>query len=98
MKAWLEQGAPKNKLNVGIPFYGRSFKINGNLNTFKYGDPAAGGGSVGSYTGEMGFLSYYEVNILANIFSTYMMYIMLPTIVNNNNNSVQKNYEIKIIC
>lgn len=26
MKSWVERGAPKDKLNIGLAFYGRSFR------------------------------------------------------------------------
>ena len=60
MSQWHSSGAPKDKLMVGIPFYGRSFtladeKVNGP------GARATKAGKKGPYTEEEGFLSYYEV-------------------------------------
>lgn len=53
-------GAPKEKLVIGMPTYGRSFTL---ANTDKHGPnaPATGGGREGVYTKESGFLAYYEI-------------------------------------
>ncbi|OWF47793.1 chitinase 3 [Mizuhopecten yessoensis] len=58
VKHWLEQGCPKEKLILGIAFYGRSFTY---TSTTSIGSPASGSGSKGQYTAEEGMLSYYEV-------------------------------------
>lgn len=57
---WVRLGAPKEKLIIGMPTYGRSFTM---TNTARYlvNDPASGGGQAGVYTREAGFLAYYEV-------------------------------------
>ena len=57
---WLENGAPAEKIIVGIPFYGRSFTLN-NPKEHKVGAPISGGGKKGPYTGENGFLGYNEI-------------------------------------
>lgn len=59
-REWVKQGAPKEKLMIGMPTYGRSFTL---VDTTKFdvGAPASGGGTSGKYTGEAGFMSYYEV-------------------------------------
>lgn len=59
-KLWMKLGAPKEKLIIGMPTYGRTFTL---ANTKKYGvhAPASGGGKEGKYTKESGFLAYYEV-------------------------------------
>ncbi|XP_046385252.1 probable chitinase 10 [Ischnura elegans] len=59
-REWVKQGAPKEKLMIGMPTYGRSFNLV-DTNKFDIGAPASGGGTPGKYTGEAGFMSYYEV-------------------------------------
>lgn len=57
---WVKLGAPKEKLVIGMPTYGRSFTL---ANPDKHGPnaPASGGGREGVYTKESGFLAYYEI-------------------------------------
>ncbi|KPJ08355.1 putative chitinase 3 [Papilio machaon] len=57
---WVKLGAPKEKLIIGMPTYGRTFTLS-NTNNFKVNSPASGGGKAGEYTKESGFLAYYEV-------------------------------------
>lgn len=59
-KEWVRQGAPKEKLIIGMPVYGRTFTLS-TPELFDIGAPAEGGGDPGRYTGEAGFLSYYEI-------------------------------------
>uniref|UniRef100_A0A8C3HWI6 GH18 domain-containing protein n=1 Tax=Chrysemys picta bellii TaxID=8478 RepID=A0A8C3HWI6_CHRPI len=59
MKYWQDNGAPAEKLIMGFPMYGRTFKLS-TTNT-GVGAPASGGGSPGAYTGESGILAYFEV-------------------------------------
>ena len=59
-KEWVRQGAPKEKLIIGMPVYGRTFTLV-DKTQFDIGAPATGGGDPGRYTGEAGFLSYYEI-------------------------------------
>ncbi|XP_043487176.1 probable chitinase 10 [Polistes fuscatus] len=59
-REWVKQGAPKEKLMIGMPTYGRSFTLV-DQDKFDIGAPASGGGIPGNYTNEAGFLSYYEV-------------------------------------
>ncbi|XP_055610641.1 acidic mammalian chitinase-like [Uranotaenia lowii] len=56
---WLQQGAPANKLIMGIPLYGRNFKLQNSSNNGLRA-PAIGPGNVGPYTGEPGYLAYLE--------------------------------------
>ena len=57
---WVKLGAPKDKLVIGMPTYGRTFTLTNSAN-FKVNAPASGGGKAGDYTKEGGFLAYYEV-------------------------------------
>jgi len=57
---WIQQGAPKSKLNVGIGAYGRSFTLQDAANN-GVGAPTSGAGNPGPYTQEGGYLGYNEV-------------------------------------
>ena len=57
---WTRLGAPKEKLVIGMPTYGRSFTLT-NRNNYIVNSEAKDGGTAGEYTREAGFLSYYEV-------------------------------------
>lgn len=57
---WVKLGAPKHKLVIGMPTYGRSFTLSNAANN-QVNAPASGGGKAGAYSREGGFLTYYEV-------------------------------------
>ncbi|XP_078035249.1 chitotriosidase-1 isoform X3 [Augochlora pura] len=57
---WLSQGAPADKLVVGIPSYGRTFTL-ANPNNNDIGAPTYGPGTAGPYTREAGMLGYNEI-------------------------------------
>ena len=57
---WVKLGAPREKLIIGMPTYGRTFQL-ANQARFRVNDPASGGGVAGVYTRESGFVAYYEV-------------------------------------
>ncbi|XP_052265552.1 chitotriosidase-1-like isoform X2 [Dreissena polymorpha] len=60
-KYWVSQGAPKEKMNIGVPLYGRTFKLPWGQTSNQIGCTANGAGQAGQYTGEAGFMAYYEV-------------------------------------
>lgn len=60
MNYWRKLGAPSEKLIMGIPTYGRTFRL---LKASKNGlqATAVGPASPGKYTKQAGFLAYFEV-------------------------------------
>ncbi|XP_071952158.1 chitinase-3-like protein 1 [Antedon mediterranea] len=56
---WSDGGVPGNKLMIGIGTYGRSFTLS--TSATGLGAPTNGGGTPGTYTGEAGFMAYYEI-------------------------------------
>ena len=66
MNYWHKQGAPKHKLILGVPFYGRTFLLQNPQNN----KPGPNAKSLkesfeGDFTEEGGFLSYFEICNLA---------------------------------
>lgn len=59
MNYWRDNGTPSEKLRMGFPAYGRTFRLT-STNT-SVGAPANGPASAGPYTREAGFWAYYEV-------------------------------------
>lgn len=60
IRYWLSQGAPKHKIVLGVPLYGRSFTLANPAQT-AVGSPATGAGTAGQYTREPGMLGYNEI-------------------------------------
>ena len=67
---WLDNGLEKEKIILGMPFYGQSFKL-ANENENGLNAKAFGGASGGEFTKSEGFLSYYEVILDEGAFYHY---------------------------
>ncbi|NWR57322.1 CHIA chitinase, partial [Bucorvus abyssinicus] len=65
MNYWKSNGAPAEKLVVGFPTYGNTFRLQ-NPSDSGLGAPASGPGPAGPYTQEAGELAYYEICSLLN--------------------------------
>lgn len=58
----IKEGADRDKLIMGIPFYGQTFTLqNIFTNLVGEGTPARGPGNAGEFTRQPGMLSYYEI-------------------------------------
>lgn len=57
---WLSEGAPAEKLILGIPLYGRSFRL-ADPTQNSVGAPSTGEGIGGQYTSQNGMIGYNEV-------------------------------------
>lgn len=57
---WLHKGASKDKLIMGMPAYGRGFRLSNAANN-GFGAPVSGPGPAGPYTREAGSLGYNEI-------------------------------------
>ncbi|KAH0534516.1 hypothetical protein KQX54_004701, partial [Cotesia glomerata] len=57
---WLSKGAPKEKLILGVPTYGRTFTLSNPRNN-GLGAATSGPGNAGPYTKEAGYLGYQEI-------------------------------------
>ncbi|XP_064114555.1 endochitinase-like [Macrobrachium nipponense] len=63
LQLWVDLGCPKDKLIVGVPFYGRTYTL-GSKDVNDLRAPVKkweGGGKPGPYTGAKGFMAYYEI-------------------------------------
>uniref|UniRef100_A0A194AMZ5 Chitinase n=1 Tax=Pinctada fucata TaxID=50426 RepID=A0A194AMZ5_PINFU len=83
---WVSKGAPKSKLNIGMPLYGRSFTLADPNNDGLYAPDRGNGGQAGRYTREAGFLSYYEICEMLKSGGTrhYLPDAMVPYVVKGN--------------
>lgn len=61
MHYWMEQGAPADKLVMGMPLYGQSFQL-ADAKRNGLNSKAPGPGQAGEFTRAAGFLAYYEVS------------------------------------
>lgn len=57
---WLDQGAPREKLILGIPMYGHTFTLRDSAQT-TVGSFHSGPGIGGPYTNEAGMIGFNEV-------------------------------------
>lgn len=57
---WLESGADRKKIIMGMPMYGQSFSL-AQANDNQLNAPTYGGGEAGEATRARGFLAYYEI-------------------------------------
>ena len=60
VQRWLQAGAPKRTVVLGLALQGRSFLL-GDLDDTGVGALSLGPGMPGPYIGENGILAYYEV-------------------------------------
>ena len=60
LKVWMDRGAPKDKMIMGTPAYGRGFKLNFTDETGLY-CPASGGIPAGPYTRQDAIWGYQEI-------------------------------------
>ncbi|XP_055917102.1 chitinase-3-like protein 1 [Eupeodes corollae] len=57
---WLNNGAPREKIVLGVPFYGRTFTLK-DPNQHTIGSPHEGTGLPGPYSNEPGHIGYNEI-------------------------------------
>nr|QCI31492.1 chitinase [Grandidierella japonica] len=57
---WIEKGADRKKLVMGMPMYGQSFRLS-RASDNGYNAKSSGKGQAGQYTRAGGFLAYYEI-------------------------------------
>lgn len=69
VKYWLEHGMPKDKINLGLATYGRTFEL-ADPDIVFVGAQAVGPGAPGTYTREKGILAYFEVRVFLDSMSS----------------------------
>uniref|UniRef100_A0A3Q3F9K5 Chitinase-3-like protein 1 n=1 Tax=Labrus bergylta TaxID=56723 RepID=A0A3Q3F9K5_9LABR len=71
LEYWRDQGAPEEKLNMGLGAFGRAFSLSSNSSAV--GAPASGPGEEGCYTGEEGFWASYETCLYLDGVQTHLI-------------------------
>jgi chitinase len=67
MYNWITRGCAREKLNIGIPTYGRAFSAPGSDPLKAWGQSGGGSGGISStYMGEAGIQTYFEVCMKLN--------------------------------
>lgn len=66
MNYWVQRGADRSKLVLGVPMYGRSFQLSQPSNT-NLGAPISNAGTAGQYSQEAGIIMYSEAKYKNNI-------------------------------
>lgn len=61
MKALIKGGANPQKLNLGLSFYGQSYRLVDDDGPKGPGSPAMGPGKAGEFTKQPGMLAYHEI-------------------------------------
>lgn len=60
MEYLVSLGAPREKLLMGVPFYGQTFTLT-KKSAYNEGAASTGPGEAGEYTKQPGMLAYYEI-------------------------------------
>nr|XP_020515760.1 chitinase-3-like protein 1 [Labrus bergylta] len=71
LEYWRDQGAPEEKLNMGLGAFGRAFSLSSNSSVVSA--PASGPGEEGCYTGEEGFWASYETCLYLDGVQTHLI-------------------------
>lgn len=61
VKAMISGGVDPKKLNLGLSFYGQSFRLSDTESSKGPGSPSSGPGEPGEFTKQPGMLAYYEI-------------------------------------
>lgn len=61
MEYLVAHGAPRDKLLLGVPFYGQSFTLPTREGSRDQGSPSSGPGDAGEFSKQPGMLAYYEI-------------------------------------
>jgi hypothetical protein len=76
MYHWIEGGCARDKLNIGIPTYGRAFSGEDPLKA--WGQSGGGsGGLTSKYLGESGIQTYFEVIIVICFLITQSLRVLI---------------------